>query len=193
MSISNETKHKINKFADEQTQNYLERTEMTYMEQLRKKSNQTKNQIGAKLAKFKTRSKKGEEVRDDMALYMSDYINDLISHGMSEEEAFAKASAEMAAAGKSESEQNGDLGDKIKAYYENKSPAEYDSEGLLYGGFSTIGLVIGGFMGYLMSGGHVEFLNGGWIDMLVGMGVGSVLGVGIAMIVTGIIGVTKKR
>ena len=153
-NISGETKQKINKFAEEQTQNYLEQTEMTYMEQLRRKGSQTKNKVGAKFAKFKAHSAKGEEVRDDMVLYMSDYINDLISQGMSEKEAFDKASEEMAAANKSETDkyvQNGDLNDRIRDYYATKSPAEYDSEGLIYGGFSTIGLVIGGFLGSLFA------------------------------------------
>ena len=193
MSISNETKQKINKFAEEQTQNYLEHSEMTYMEQLRRKSSRTKNNIGAKLAKFKAHSKKGEEVRDDMVLYMSDYINDLISQGMSEKEAFEKASAEMKEAGKSESAQQSDLHDKIKEYYAGKSPAEYDSEGLIYGGFATIGLAVGGLIGYLISGGRAEFLNVGWIDMLIGAGCGAVLGTGIAMLVIGIAGAVKRK
>ena len=192
MSLSNDTKQKINKFAEEQTQNYLESSEMTYIEQLRKKSARTKDNIGAKMAKFKAHSKKGEEVRDDMVLYMSDYINDLISQGISEHEAFEKAKGEMAAAGKSESGQNMDLNDKIREYYTKKSPEAYETEGLLYGGFSIIGIITGGLIGYIMGGGRFEFLSGGWIDMLIGIGCGAVLGTGVAMIVNAIMTSVKK-
>jgi len=190
MSLSNETNQKINKFAEEQAQNYLENSEMTYMEQLRKKSSRTKNKIGAKLAKFKAHSEKGSEVRDDMVLYMKDYINDLISQGMSEQEAFEKAKTEMTAAG--ETDQNGDFHDRFTEYYKQKSPAAYEAEGLLFGGFTTIGLVIGGLIGYISGGGRVEFLNGGWIDMLIGIGCGVVSGTGLAMIVNAII-ISIKR
>ncbi|MCL1858973.1 MAG: hypothetical protein FWF92_07030 [Oscillospiraceae bacterium] len=156
MSLSNETKNKINKFAEEQKQNYL----------------------------------KGDEVRDDMIIYMSDYINDLISQGMSEKEAFEKAKIETAAF--SESKDNNDLKAKIEEYYKNKSPAAYESEGLIYGGFTTVGLVTGGLIGYAAGGGRIEFLNGGWIDMLIGIGCGIVLGAGIAMIANAII-ISIKR
>ncbi|MCL2773321.1 MAG: hypothetical protein FWD71_08205 [Oscillospiraceae bacterium] len=193
MSISNETKQKINKFAEEQSQNYLENTEMTYMEKLRKKASGTKNKVGAKMAKLKSHSEKGLEVRDDMILYMSDYINDLISQGMSEKEAFDKASAEMEAAGKTESGENGDLHDRIKEYYSAKAPEDYANEGMFYGGLPTIGIVIGGLIGYITGGGRTEFLNGGWIDMLVGILSGAVLGAGLAMVVIGIINAVKKR
>lgn len=192
MGLSNETKQKINRFAEEQTQNYLEGSEMTYIEKLRKKSNQTKNNIGAKMAKFKTHSQKGEEVRDDMVLYMSDYIDDLISQGVAEQEAFEKAKNEMSAVSKSEAGQNGDLHDRIKEYYAKKSPETYEAEGLIYGGFATVGLVIGGIIGYIAGGGRVEFLNGGWIDMLIGIGCGAVLGTGIAMIANAVMTAVKK-
>ena len=191
MSLSNETKQKINKFAEEQAQNYLENSEMTYFEKLRKKSSRTKSKIGAKLAKFKAHSEKGNEVRDDMALYMNDYIGDLISQGMSEREAFEKAKAEMIAVSES-NEQNGDFHDRFTEYYKQKSPAAYEAEGLLFGGFTTIGLVIGGLTGYIAGGGRVEFLNGGWIDMLIGIGCGVVLGAGVAMIANAII-ISIKR
>ena len=187
MSLTNETKNKINKFAQEQTQNYLETSEMTYIEQLRKKSSRTKDRIGAKIAKFKARSEKSEEVRDDMILYMSDYINDLISQGMSEQEAFDKAKSEMAEVSKAEAGRHMDLNDRIEEYYKKKSPEAYETEGLMFGGFSTVGVVLGGLIGYITGGGRVEFLSGGWIDMLIGIGCGAVLGTGIAMIINAVI------
>lgn len=53
MSFSNETKQKISQFAKEQAQHYLKEAEMTYLEKLRAKTNQTKHKIGRKLARFK--------------------------------------------------------------------------------------------------------------------------------------------
>jgi hypothetical protein len=144
------------------------------------------------MAKFKTHSKKSEEVRDDMILFMSDYINDLVSQGMSEQEAFEKAKTEMTAAGESESSRNMDINDRLEEYYKQKSPAAYEAEGLLFGGFSIIGVFLGGLIGYIAGGGRVEFLNGGWIDMLIGIGCGAVLGTGVAMIVNAIISAMKK-
>ena len=187
ISLSNETENKIKKFADEQTQNYLENSEMTYIEKLRKKSSQTKNRISAKMAKFKARSEKGEEIRDDMVLYMSDYINDLISQGISEQDALEKAKSEMILVNQSEAVQTKDLQERIKDYYENKSPEAYETEGLIYGGFSVIGVITGGITGYILGGGRLEFLSGGWIDLLIGIGCGAVLGVGVAMIINAIV------
>jgi len=158
MSLSNDINKKINKFAEEQKQNYL----------------------------------KGDEVRDDMILYMTDYINDLISQGMPEKDAFEKARTEMTAVGESGKSKDKDWNDKFKEYYKNKSPAAYEAEGLLYGGFTTIGLVIGGLIGYIAGGGRVEFLSGGWIDMLIGIGCGVIAGAGFAMIANAFI-VSVKR
>ena len=42
MSFSREIQERINRFSKEQSQNYLQDAEMTYMEKLRKKSGQTK-------------------------------------------------------------------------------------------------------------------------------------------------------
>lgn len=188
MNISNETQQKINRFADEHSQHYLENTEMTYMEKLRGKSSRVKNKVGEKMAKFRSHSERGREVRGDIILYMNDYMSDLISQGMNEKEAFDKASAEMAEAGESKTRYDG-----IIDYYSKKSPEEYASEGIFYGGFSIIGIVTGGLIGYLTGGGRSEFLSGGWIDLLIGLGCGAVLGTGIAMIVNAVIGIVKRK
>ena len=153
-------------------------------------SNETNNKIKKFAEGQKQNYLKGDEVRDDMIIYMSDYINDLISQGMPEKEAFEKAKTETVAFG--ESGNNKDLKAKIEEYYKNKSPAAYESEGLIYGGFTTVGLVTGGLIGYAIGGGRVEFLTGGWIDMLIGIGCGVVLGAGIAMIANAVV-ISVKR
>lgn len=88
-------KTKVESFAREQAPYYLEEVEMTYREKLHRKTIQTKDKATKKLARFKNRSEKGKEAEDDMVLYMTDYINDLIARGMSEEDAFEKAETDL--------------------------------------------------------------------------------------------------
>src|SRR5690606_27396664 len=111
MSFSRETVEKINKFAKEQSQHYLEEAEMTYMEKLRRKSDQTKGKIMAKLAKFKSHSDTALEAQNDMILYMSDYMKDLIAEGLSEQEAFEHAKKELQF--RSETEKSADLQERF--------------------------------------------------------------------------------
>ena len=133
MSFSRDIQERINRFTKEQSQNYLQDAEMTYIEKLRKKSGQTKRKIDKQLSKFKGRSDQAREAQDDMMLYMSDYMNDLMSQGLTEQEAFIKASEELQFA--SNSEQSEDLHERFQQYYENRDPADYEAIGLFYGGF----------------------------------------------------------
>lgn len=43
-----------------------------------------------------------------------------------------------------------------------------ETEGLIYGGFITIGIAAGALSGYFYGGGHKKFLSGGWADTFVG-------------------------
>lgn len=177
MSFSNETNQKINQFAKEQAQNYLEEAQMTYLEKLRAKTSQTKRKIGRKLARFRGSSDQALEARNDMILYMSDYMNDLISQGLSEQEAFDKAKEELSAPGNSDFQ--ADLHERFSQYYENRDPADYEAIGLLYAGFLFLGIAIGALIGFLASGGVPAFLQEGWIYTLVGTGVGTFIGLGL--------------
>ena len=190
MSFSQETQQKINQFAKDQSQHYLEEAEMTYLEKLRAKSSATRQKIGKKLSRFKASSEKGQEAQNDMILYMSDYMNDLMSQGLSEQEAFEKAKKELASSG--ESDLHAGLQERYQQYYANYNPADYETIGLFYGGFVVLGLIAGALIGYLTSGGRTEFLNGGWIDTLVGTGVGIFIGAGLGQISHAII-VAKMR
>ena len=180
MSFSEETRQKINQFAKEQAQLYLEEAEMTYLEKLRAKTSQTKRKIGKKLARFKNNSDQALDARNDMILYMSDYMNDLMSKGLSEQEAFAKAEEELSSSGNSDF--HPELQERFRQYYENRDPADYEAVGLFYGGFMFLGIAVGALIGFLASGGVPAFLQEGWIYTLVGTGAGAIIGIGLGEI-----------
>lgn len=190
MSFSRETMDKIRRFAKEQSQFYLDEAEMTYMERLRRKGDQTKDKIMAKLAKFKGRSDTAVDAQNDMILYMSDYMKDLIADGLTEQEAFECAVEELAF--RSDSAKSADLSERFAAYYENLSPADYEAVGLFYAGFLFLGVAPGALVGFLGSGGREMFLSGGWIDTLIGALVGGTIGLGFGLISNAIIALKRK-
>ncbi|MDR1236777.1 MAG: hypothetical protein LBK28_00890 [Propionibacteriaceae bacterium] len=185
MKFSDDIQLKIVQFSKEQSQHYLEDAEMTYLEKLRRKGEQAKRKAGKKLMRFKGSSSQAVEAKNDMILYMSDYMGDLVSEGMSEESAFEKAKAELAAS--ADSDQRADLQARLTQYYENRSPADYEIAGLLHGGFMIIGLAVGATIGYATCGGWQAFLNGGWINTLIGAGAGAIIGIGLALICNAVI------
>jgi len=121
---------------------------------------------------------------------MSDYIADLISQGMSEEEAFEKAKAKLATS-KDLSLQS-DLQAKIQHYYESQSPAHFEAIGLFYGGSVILGLTVGALVGYLTGDGWQTFLRTGWIDVAIGAGVGCLIGVGVGLFCHGVMAVLSR-
>ena len=190
MNFSHETQEKINRFAKEQSQHYLNAAEMTHMEKLRKKAGQTKHSIGLKMSRFKGSSSHALEAQNDMVLFMSDYMSDLMSKGLSEQHAFEKAKEALTASG--ESDLNTDIQERFRHYYENQNPAILEAVGLFYGGFLFVGIIAGALIGYIISGGRQEFLNGGWIDTLVGTGAGALLGIGLGEISHAVISIKRK-
>ncbi|GIP36583.1 hypothetical protein [Paenibacillus sp. J2TS4] len=191
MSFSRELKEKMNQFAKEQSQHYLEEAEMTYMEKLRRKTGQAKSKIMAKLEKFKSRSETSLEAQNDMIIYMSDYMNDLIAEGLSEREAFERAKEDLTF--RSETAKSSDLQEQFAKYFENRDPADYEAIGLFYAGFMFLGSSIGALVGFLGSGGREKFLTGGWIDTLTGVIVGATIGIGMGLISNAIITLKKKK
>ena len=175
MNFSQDIKQQIDEFAKEQSQNYLDAAEMTYIEKIRFKTDAAKQKLDAKMARFKSRSEQAVDAQNDLILYMSDYMNDLMSNGLSEQEAFEKAKEELAVSGGSDF--SADLQERYRKYYENLDIGGYEAIGLFYGGFVTLGLVLGALIGFILSGGRQEFSGGGWIDVLIGAVVGVLLGV----------------
>ena len=191
MDFSRETQEKINQFAKEQSRHYLNAAEMTHIEKLRRKAGQTKKSIGIKLSKFKGVSGQAVEAQNDMVLFMCDYIEDLMTTGLSEEQAFEKAKEALSSS--EDSDLNTDLQERFRQYYENQNPADFEAVGLFYGGFLFVGSIAGALIGYIVSGGRQTFLHGGWIDTLIGIGAGALLGIGIGVIFHAIIAMRRKE
>lgn len=190
MNFSDEIKGKIKQFAKEQSQHYLEEAEMTYLEKLKYKTGQIRNKFTAKLAKLKSRSDMAIEAQNDMILYMSDYMKDLIEEGLSEQEAFERAKKELRF--RSESTESADLQKRFVEYYEDLDPSHYEAIGLFYAGFMFFGVSIGALIGFLGSGGKDMFYSGGWIDTLIGVIIGGIIGIGLGLISHAIIVLKKK-
>jgi len=195
MNFSKETQRKIDLFAKEQSQLYLEESEMTYLEKLRRKAGQTKSKLDRKLARFRRSSEQAQEARNDMFLYMSDYMNDLISQGLSEEDAFEKASTELAASRQNDNtDLHADFHERIRQYYLTKDPADYEAVGLFYAGFLFLGIVVGGLIGFGKGGALSGFTSQqGWIYTLIGVGVGIFAGMGLGLISNAIIATIKRK
>lgn len=191
MKISLETKQKIEQFAEEQSKQYLDEAEMTYLEKLRLKTGEAKNKLNKKRIRLRSNSEQGLEAQNDMILYMHDYIEDLLTQGLSEEEAFLKAKQEMAFASGSVHEAS--LNERFEACYKGSDPSGYEAVGLLYAGFVMLGLVFGGLIGFFAGGGRAGFLAGGWIDTLIGGGVGLLTGVSFGLISNAAVDLIKNK
>ena len=190
MNFSDEIKEKIKQFAKEQSKYYLEEAEMTYLEKLKYKTGQIRSKLMKKLAKLKSRSDLSIEAQNDMILYMSDYMKDLMEQGLSEQEAFERAKEEFRF--RSNTAKSADLQERFAEYYKNRNPADYEAIGLFYAGFLFFGLAIGTLIGFLDSGGRDMFLYGGWIDTLIGLVFGGVIGLGSGLISHAIIVLKNK-
>ena len=68
-----------------------------------------------------------------------------------------------------------------------------ETEGLIYGGFITIGIAAGALSGYFYGGGHKKFLSGGWADTFVGSMAGLITGIGLGKIVNAVLHITCNK
>lgn len=182
MSLSRETTDKIGQFAKEQSRYYLDEAERTYLEKLRRNT--------SKIIIKKKRSETARDAQNDMIHYMTDYMNDLIAEGFSEQEALERAKEELKF--RSETVRSADLQERFAAYGENRSPANYEAIGLFYAGFLFFGVSVGALAGFFGGGGGAMFFSGGWVDTLIGLVVGVTIGLGLGLISHAII-VLKKR
>jgi hypothetical protein len=189
MSFSKETQQKIDRFAAEMSQRYLSDVEMTHLESLRKNVRQGMSSVGEQIAKFRAKSGKSIDAQNDLALYMSDYMSDLMSQGLTEQGAFEKAKMELSA---TNTEQASDLHERFIQYYKNRDPAEEEAIGSFYGGFLFLGVAVGGLIGFLVSGGVPAFSADGWIYTLVGVVTGAFIGIGLGLISNAIIAAIKR-
>ena len=68
-----------------------------------------------------------------------------------------------------------------------------DTEGLIYGGFITIGIAAGALSGYFCGGGHKKFLSGGWADTFAGSMAGLMIGIGLGKVVNAVLHITCNK
>ncbi len=190
MTFNQETKKKIEQFAREQAQYYLQEAEMTYVEKFRQEIGRGKKKVMSTLGKLKGRSEASLEAGNDMILYMSDYMSDLMTEGLSEQQAFERAREELKF--RSESAKSADLQERFARHLESRNPADYEAIGLFYAAFTFFGTSIGGLAGFLSSGGRAMFQTGGWVDTLIGAGVGLGIGLGFGLLSHAIL-VLKNR
>ena len=181
MTFNQETKKKIEQFAREQAQYYLQEAEMTYVEKCRQEIGRgKKKKLCLTLEKLKGRSEASLEAGNDMILYMSDYMSDLMTEGLSEQQAFERAQEELKF--RSESAKSADLQERFARHLESRNPADYEAIGLFYAAFTFFGTSIGGLAGFLSSGGRAMFQTGGWVDTLIGAGVGLGIRLGFGLL-----------
>jgi hypothetical protein len=182
MTLSNETQSRISEFAKDQSHHYLDAAQMTYLEKLQRKMRTTKHKATRKLNRFKSRSEQSIEAHDDMTLYMNDYVEDLISQGLSEEEAFSKAQADLAH--DSDSDLATDIQERyvnqLTEYFAHQDPSLQEAIGLYYAAGVLIGLVLGTLAGLAVGLLYLGDLF--WIGAIVGFVAGLLLGVGVAML-----------
>jgi len=211
MTISEETKKRIEDFSREQSRFYLDRAHMTYWEKLQDKAEKTQRKVADKAAQFKFRSQQSEEAQGDLMLYMNDFVEDLLSQGVPEEEAFERARRELACdSGTNAALDLQDLyAEKMLGFepldsHANEAAGFLDDTGaprshgkqgavartlisgmiigLLFASFTILGVIIGALIGFLGSGGIPTFLAGGWIATIIGLVVGAVIGIGLALL-----------
>ena len=183
--ISSETQRRIDGFAREQSRHYLDRAGMTYWEKLGDKVERTRGKAGRKLARLRLRSPQSLDSEADLSAYMGDFIADLMAQGLSEEQAFQQATAELAY--DSGSEESDDLADLYRQRFLEAWEQDWDGGlppgagyGLYYSGCSLVGLVTGAAAGFYT--GLVCFSGWLWLAAAVGGLAGAVLGIGCAML-----------
>lgn len=179
MNLSSQTKQQIERFSKEQSRHYLESAELSYLQKIQQKGKVTREKLESKIKKITGNSTQNKEAQEDMMLYMTDYIMDLVANGMSEQEAFERAQQDLAF--QSGSTQAGNLEDKYRQYYETQDIALMEAIGLYYGAGTLLGVTIGGVTGLIL--GNVLFSDVAfWIPIGVGALVGVVLGASFGML-----------
>ncbi|MEK5482446.1 MULTISPECIES: hypothetical protein [unclassified Viridibacillus] len=147
MTLSKETKNKINQFVKQNTKlSVSDSKELTYFEELAIQANQTLGEAKKSAAKFKWSSQKNNEAQEELMSYMDDYIQDLmIEEGISEADAFEKAKASFAV----ENPDNPML-DRNAKWMQYLEPNIEEAIGLYYAAFMFIGLTLGALVGVIL-------------------------------------------
>ena len=78
MELSKETMESIQKFAKEQASKNLSNAELSVFERVAKKGDIAKSKVMKNISKLKVTSDQAKDATNDLTLYMSDYIADLM-------------------------------------------------------------------------------------------------------------------
>ena len=178
MELSKETMENIQKFAKENASGYLSDAELSVFERLAKKGDRAKSKIIKNVSRLKVTSDQSKEAADDLSVYMEDYIEDLVSEGHTEEEAFELAKKTLSS--KEGNDFHEDIQEKYKQYYLNRDLGEQEAIGLYYGGFLFLGLVLGAAVGAVL--GIAVFTGNFWSAMGTCIGIGAAIGLALGMI-----------
>ncbi|WP_251862325.1 hypothetical protein [Clostridium sp. Marseille-Q2269] len=152
---------------------------MTYFEILGLKANDTINKAKKEVGKFKISSKKHEEETEELAGYMTDYIEDLVNQGYSEEDALQKDKIDFEVQNPENPLLKDEYCEKLQHYIESMDPATQEAIGLIYGSRLFIGVVVGGITGVL---GQILFNSHIFGPILwIMLGLGFMLGLALGM------------
>jgi len=176
--------------------------EETYKEHLKNKFEELKTQWkqeGKKYRhKFGLKSSQNPDFAEEIKTYLKDGILDLMVAGYSEEEALKMTVEKF-----DEAELQENFSDFMKEF-EDFGMEEYEMEvkqwyakngeviGLFYGAFTTLGMTIGAFIGFVTGGGVSGFLETGWIQTLIGLFMGIMFGSGLGLVSHAFIVIKRK-
>ncbi|MDR2493489.1 MAG: hypothetical protein LBD25_08560 [Coriobacteriales bacterium] len=195
MAVSEATKKQIEEFSREQAHHYLDRAELTYWEKLHDKAERTRRKVSRKAARFKSRSDQSIEAQGDRMVYMNDFVEDLMSKGASEAEAFEQARSELVY--DSGSERAADVSEQyVERYFDfpgcldgsafggergnSDRGALYAAIGMYYSGSVLVSCILGAAVGLAV--GMAVLDTWFWVGPIVGLVAGAVFGVGVAML-----------
>lgn len=148
--------------------------------------------------KLSLKSSHNLDFAEEIKTYLSDGISDLKAEGYTEKEALQITLEKFEDAELQDNftdfmNEFNDFGmeeHKMKAQQLHMENGEI--LGVYYGGFTILGMTIGGLLLFLTSGGVPEFLDSGWIYTLIGLGVGTLIGIGCGLISHGIV-MSKRK
>ncbi|MDQ0268382.1 hypothetical protein [Cytobacillus purgationiresistens] len=173
MTLKKETELKIQKYIKQNT-NLVASDELTYFEKLALHTNEKWMEAKRTAAKFKWTSQKNKEAQEDLMSYMSDYIEDCIMNGFSEEDAFEKAKVTFAV-----ENPNNPLLKSDAEWLHHFDPNVAEAIGLYYAASMFIGLTSGALLGVILQMVILEESIGVLFFIVTGIGFIAGLGFGL--------------
>lgn len=155
--------------------------DMTYKEVLQTKYEQKIRKMRGKLDRYKGKlglKPKRTDFTEEIRTYLRDGMDELMAQGHSLEEAIRLTGEKFDEAELAESfdafVKNFDEFGLGEEAMRNQWRQNEEAGGLIYGGFSTLGVALGGLIGFINMG--------PWYYIVIGVGAGAMIGTSIAMI-----------